>query len=67
MPVLDYAKAMEPSRKDTTDEPEPEIAPDGVDLSLIRWMLSLTPMERLESLQDLVDGVLALRDGRVKD
>jgi len=61
---------MEPPRENAPDEPaEPvlDIAPDGIDLSLIRWMLSLTPMERLESLQDLVDGVLALRDGRVKD
>jgi hypothetical protein len=65
--MLDYAKAMEPSRKDATDEPELDIAPDGVDLSLIRWMLSLTPMERLEVLQDFVDGVLTLRDGRVED
>lgn len=46
---------------------EMEISPDGVDISLIRWMLSLTPMERLETLQDFVDGVLALRDGRVRD
>jgi hypothetical protein len=38
-----------------------------VDLSLIRWMLSLTPMERLESLQSFADGVLALRDGRIED
>lgn len=44
-----------------------EISPEGVDISLIRWMLSLTPMERLETLQDFVDGALALRDGRVRD
>jgi hypothetical protein len=24
-------------------EGEPEVSPDGVDLGLIRWMLSLTP------------------------
>jgi len=59
---------MEPSREDAPDEPaEAEISPDGVDLSQIRWMLSLTPMERLEALQDFVDGALALRDGRVED
>ncbi len=28
---------------------------DGVDVSLIEWMLSLTPAERLEVLQDFVD------------
>lgn len=45
-------------------EGEPEVSPDGVDLGLIRWMLSLTPTERLEVLQDFVDGALALRNGR---
>lgn len=44
---------------------EPDVSPDGVDLSLIRWMLSLTPLERLEALQDFADGALALRNGRV--
>jgi hypothetical protein len=28
---------------------------DGVDVTLIRWMLSLTPAERLQVLQDFVD------------
>ena len=28
---------------------------DGVDLTLIRWMLSLTPAERLQILQNHVD------------
>jgi len=63
-------EAMEPSRKDAPDEPaepELEIAPDGVDLGQIRWFLSLTPLERLEALQDFLDGVLTLRDGRVED
>jgi hypothetical protein len=32
-------------------------ASDGVDVSLIRWMLSLTPSERLQTLQDFVDAV----------
>lgn len=32
-------------------------ASDGVDVSLIRWMLSLTPAERLQTLQDFVDAV----------
>ena len=34
---------------------------DGVDLTLIRWMLSLTPLERLEFLQRQVDAILAVR------
>jgi len=28
---------------------------DGVDVTLIRWMLSLTPAERLAVLQDFAD------------
>jgi hypothetical protein len=47
-----------------SDQPVAEVSPDGVDLGLIRWMLSLTSTERLEALQDFVDGALALRDGR---
>ena len=34
---------------------------DGVDLTLIRWMLSLTPAERLEILQQTVWSIQDLR------
>ena len=34
---------------------------DGVDLTLIRWMLSLTPAERLDVLQQHVRSILRLR------
>lgn len=34
---------------------------DGVDLTLIRWMLSLTPAERLEFLEERIDDILAIR------
>jgi hypothetical protein len=37
---------------------------DGVDVTLIRWMLSLTPAERLEAMQGFAD---ALQEARVKD
>jgi hypothetical protein len=37
---------------------------DGVDLTLIRWMLSLTPAERLQVLQQAVQSLLRLRDGK---
>lgn len=52
--------------------PTPEYVPleessDGVDLTLIRWTLSLTPLERLELLQDWVDGLTELRHGRVTE
>jgi hypothetical protein len=39
---------------------------DGVDLTLIRWMLSLTPAERLQVLQQSVQSLLRLRDGNAK-
>ncbi len=51
----------------TPDEIFLEESPDGVDLGLIRWTLSLTPLERLELLQDWVDGLAELRNGRVTD
>ena len=34
---------------------------DGVDVSLIRWMLSLTPAQRLEVLEDHVNDILTIR------
>jgi hypothetical protein len=40
--------------------PESEYA-DGVDVSLIRWSLSLTPAERLDVLSDFVDFVSQAR------
>jgi len=45
----------------------PAESPDGVDLTLIRWTLSLTPLERLELLQDWVDGLAELRNGRLPE
>ena len=44
--------------------PEPPVPDaDGVDTTLVRWMLSLTPTERLEVLQGFVDSVSELRGG----
>jgi hypothetical protein len=45
----------------------PAESPDGVDLTLIRWTLSLTPLQRLELLQDWVDGLTELRHGRAAE
>lgn len=39
----------------------PAYSEDGVDLTLIAWMLSLTPRERLEVAQSAVDAVHRLR------
>lgn len=40
---------------------EPAYSDDGVDLTLIRWMLSLTPLERLLHLQDTIDSIRIMR------
>jgi hypothetical protein len=42
-------------------EPRPTHSEDGVDLTLIRWMLSLTPRERLETLQNTIRSIERLR------
>ena len=34
---------------------------DGVDLTLIRWMLSLTPAERLQVLQNQINSIHRIR------
>jgi hypothetical protein len=52
---------MKPDPQKYTELVMPERSDDGVDLTLIRWMLSLTPGERLAVLQDQVDSLLKLR------
>ena len=42
--------------------PAPEYSEDGVDVSLIRWMLSLTPRERIEFLQERINDILSVRE-----
>jgi hypothetical protein len=42
--------------------PVPEYSEDGVDLTLIRWMLSLTPAERLHFLEGRINEILAIRE-----
>ena len=51
------------SVKDREEEPA-RYSSDGVDVSLIHWTLSLTPAERLRVLQQHVNSVLRLRDGK---
>ena len=41
--------------------PVPDYSDDGVDLTLIRWMLSLTPAERLQFLKQRMADILAIR------
>ncbi|MGA2038444.1 MAG: hypothetical protein ABSH42_04140 [Bryobacteraceae bacterium] len=42
--------------------PAPLYSEDGVDLSLVRWMLSLTPRERLEFLEERIHDILRVRE-----
>jgi hypothetical protein len=56
-----------PEASELDSAPFPAESPDGVDLTLIQWTLSLTPLERLELLQDWVDGLTELRNGRVAE
>jgi hypothetical protein len=39
-----------------------EYSDDGVDLTLIRWMLSLTPAERLQVVQRHSNAIVAIRE-----
>src|SRR5262245_42439114 len=47
---LPSAKAKGPGSR--RNESLPAYSEDGIDLTLIRWMLSLTPAKRLEGLQN---------------
>jgi len=44
------------------DRALPDYSESGVDLTQIRWMLSLTPRERLEVLQSHVEATLRLME-----
>lgn len=40
---------------------QPTHSKDGVDVTLIRWMLAMTPTQRLQTLQSLVAFVTKVR------
>ena len=42
----------------------PTFSPEGVDLTLIRWMLAMTPAQRLATLQGMVGAIVRLRHAR---
>jgi hypothetical protein len=39
-----------------------DYSPDGVDLTLIRWFLSLIPAQRLECHERQMEDILAIRE-----
>jgi hypothetical protein len=47
-------------------EDHPRYDEDGVDVTLIRWMLSLTPEERIRALEDNIYSLARLRNGTVQ-
>ena len=53
--------AAHPAATGPDDPGLPTHGDDGVDLTLIRWFLTLTPAERLQFLQDNVSSILRLR------
>ena len=67
--VLDLLEVLECDVDLTVKEREQtssQYSSDGVDVSLIHWMLSLTPAERLRTLQQHVNSVLRLRDEQTR-
>ena len=44
------------------EDPITDYSEDGVDLTLIRCMLALTPAERLQVLQTHLNRILAIRE-----
>jgi hypothetical protein len=49
------------TRLKTLQTEEPSYGADGVDVTLIRWMLSMTPEERLQVLQQSIGSILRMQ------
>jgi hypothetical protein len=63
-PNATHGTGSAPTPEDSSRISEPAFSEDGVDLTLIRWMLSLTPLERLHVLQGAVSSIASLRNAR---
>ena len=55
---------MEPAPKTERVELEQDRSDDGVDLTLLRYLLSLTPAERLLLLQNNLNALARIREHR---
>jgi len=64
MELLVAREAQKTKRVARAGRPEPNA--DGVDVTLIRWMLSLSPLERLRAVQSSARSLVRLRAGRTK-
>lgn len=51
-----------PTKKNRREVDRPTHSPEGVDLTLIRWFLTLTPMERLRTLENTMKSIQRIRD-----
>ena len=58
--------ATRPKRLTTLAKARKTHSADGVDLTLIRWMLSLTPAQRLQVLERHVQSIMRLRGEQTK-
>jgi len=47
---------------DTDEAALPLESEEGVDLTLVRWMLSLTPAERVEKIEEIARSLQELRE-----
>jgi hypothetical protein len=60
--VVETVSGLEPHpARDAEPNLDGAFAEDGVDLTLIRWMLGLNPTERLQAAQNLIDAAWKLR------
>lgn len=57
-------KEKPPERKQTKEEQDGDN--DGVDMTLVRWFATLTPLERLRALERHIAAVEKLRSGRFR-
>ncbi|WP_437662056.1 hypothetical protein [Sorangium sp. So ce1182] len=53
------AEPLEQAAEERDDSPYDE---NGVDRSLVRWMLSLSPTERLAQVQSSIDLIMSVRE-----
>ena len=54
-------EVMPKDQSQPSDSAENAYDRNGVDLTLIRWMLTLTPVERIEHIQQAADSLEELR------
>lgn len=59
---METSKLRTPAEASEAIEPSDAYSEDGVDVSLIHWMLELSPLERLEAAQDMIDTVWMFRE-----